>query len=55
MRTLESILACLEPGGLFITGCHQTLPLESGVPVSMAKCHFVHQNWMDHVFSGVIS
>ena len=55
MRALDSILNCLEPGGLFITGCHQTLPLESGVPVSMAECHFVHQNWMFYVFSGVIS
>jgi hypothetical protein len=42
MRALESILNCLEPGGLFITGCHQTLPLESGVLAPMAACQDVH-------------
>ncbi|CAB1064090.1 Chemotaxis protein methyltransferase CheR (EC [Olavius sp. associated proteobacterium Delta 1] len=43
IRALESILNCLAPGGLFITGCHETLPVETGVLIPMAECRYVYK------------
>jgi len=43
IRALESILNCLAPGGLFITGCHETLQFGSGVLIPMAECRYVYQ------------
>lgn len=40
---LNSILNCLAPGGLLITGSHETLPVETGTLVSMAECPFVYR------------
>jgi len=40
---LESILNCLAPGGLFITGCHETLQFGSAVLTPMAECRYVYQ------------
>ena len=42
IRALESILNCLAPGGLFIIGCHETLPLEIGVLNPLAECPYVY-------------
>jgi len=35
-------MKCLAPGGLFIIGGHETLPLESGELVPMAECPYVY-------------
>ena len=43
IRALETILNCLAPGGLFIIGCHETLPLAKGVLVPLAECSYVYQ------------
>ena len=43
IRALESILNCLAPGGLFIIGCHETLPLANGVLMPLAECPYVYQ------------
>ncbi len=43
ISALESILNCLAPGGLFITGCHETLPFETDVLIPMAECRCVYQ------------
>jgi len=42
IRALDSLMKCLAPGGLFIIGCHETLPLESGELVPMAECPYVY-------------
>jgi chemotaxis methyl-accepting protein methylase len=38
-----SILNCLAPGGLFIIGCHEALPLETNELVSLAECPYVYR------------
>lgn len=43
IRALESMLNCLAPGGLFIIGCHETLPGASGVLSPLAECSYVYQ------------
>ncbi len=42
IRALVSILNCLAPGGLFITGCHETLPFETDVLIPMAECRYAY-------------
>jgi chemotaxis protein methyltransferase CheR len=42
ISSLESILNCLASGGLFIIGCHETLPFETGELVPMAECPYVY-------------
>ena len=42
ISALEVILNCLAPGGLFIIGCHETLPFETGELVPMAECPYVY-------------
>ncbi|CAB1085503.1 hypothetical protein JY97_15110 [Alkalispirochaeta odontotermitis] len=43
IRAFERILDCLAPGGLFITGCHESLPVESGMLVPMSECRYVYK------------
>jgi chemotaxis protein methyltransferase CheR len=43
IRALESIINCLAAGGLLIIGCHETLPLASGVLNPLAECPYVYQ------------
>jgi len=43
IRALESILNCLAPGGLFVIGCHETLPLGTDVLTPLAECRYVYQ------------
>ena len=43
MKALQPILNCLAPGGLFIIGCHETLPLESGVLHPLTECPYVYR------------
>jgi chemotaxis protein methyltransferase CheR len=43
IRPLSSILNCLAAGGLFITGCHETLPFKTGELIPMAECPYVYQ------------
>jgi chemotaxis protein methyltransferase CheR len=43
IRALESILNCLAPGGLFIIGCHETLPRASGALIPLAECPYVYR------------
>ena len=41
--TLKSMINCLIPGGLFIIGCHESLPLKTGELVQMSNCPYVFQ------------
>ena len=43
IRALISIINCLVPGGLFITGCHEALPFETRELAPMAECPYVYQ------------
>lgn len=43
IRALKSILNCLAPGGLFIIGCHETLPFETDMLIPMMECRYVYQ------------
>jgi chemotaxis methyl-accepting protein methylase len=43
ISTLIPILNRLAPGGLFISGCHEALPLEIEELVPMVDCPFVYQ------------
>ena len=43
IRALESILNCLAPGGLFIIGCHESLPLEDSALLPLRDCPYVYQ------------
>ena len=40
------ILSCLAPGGLFIIGCHESLPLKTGGLVSTPECSYVFRKTM---------
>ena len=40
-KAVISILNCLAPGGLFIIGCHETLPLETDRLISMDRFPYV--------------
>ena len=43
INALASILDCLAPGGLFIIGCHETLPFETKELVALAECPYVYK------------
>jgi chemotaxis methyl-accepting protein methylase len=43
IRAFERILDCLAPGGLFITGSHESLPVETSALVTLSECRYVHQ------------
>jgi len=43
ISALVSILDCLAPGGLFITGRHEVLPYEIPELAAMAECPFVYR------------
>ena len=43
IKVLGTILNCLAPGGLLIIGCHETLPLDSGVLQPRTECPYVYQ------------
>jgi len=42
IRAFERILDSLAPGGLFITGCHESLPVETGGLAPMSDCQYVY-------------
>ena len=41
ITALSPIINCLIPGGLFIIGCHETLPLKIEELIPMAECPYV--------------
>jgi len=42
IRAFKQILDNLAPGGLFITGCHESLPFETGALAPMSDCQYVY-------------
>ena len=43
INAFNSILDCLAPGGLFIIGCREALPIETNELVSLAECPYVYK------------
>ena len=43
IKAFSSIINRLAPGGLFIIGCHETLPMESKELFSLAECPYVYK------------
>ncbi|MCP4624723.1 MAG: hypothetical protein GY850_14525 [bacterium] len=43
INAFNSIINCLAPGGLFIIGCREALPMETNELVSLAECPYAYR------------